>query len=710
MKRIAIILGTLCSIIVFSQESKKNILDRIFKFPYKNEYKTDSTAGVAKFPLKDKEIPQVFNTLSERFIIDQRAIRSQTLFQNSTGVARLWQSTGRPGDGAEFYTIRGFAVQPRLVNGMPYMNNVNIDPSNIEGVEILKGPSAMLFGSNVSSFGGLMSISTKKPFETFKGEIGAMMGSNQLNRYTVDVNSPVNKKVQARLITVYHNENTFQDAGFNRHFLIAPSVKVKANDRLSVLVNAEFTNNTAANAPMFFLDRTSALSFSSLDLFEKNYNKSFTNNTLTVRNPAFSLQSQAVYKVNSNWNSQTLISTSFVKTYGYYQYLTDLADGNRFTRMISKANGNTNAISLQQNFLGDFVFKSFRNRVVLGLDYFTNRVSNKGTAWVSNGIVSLSNGTDTGNLSPEDTDRLLQGVAQNSSSARVNNLGLYARDVIYFLPNLSATLGFRLDHFNGVPLNGIDKEKSQLAFSPNIGVVYTPIKDKVTVFANYMNGFNNMGPARVSNADGSSPSLKTFTPEKANQFEIGSRASFYQDMLSVTASFYYIRVFDRIMTDPSNLNNRIQGGQVSSKGLELTVLATPLPRLSLLAGYSHNDAEVIKDTAVSGFLGRRPEEAGPQNLFNFWGHYTLDSGKWKGLSLGLGGNYAGEHKTLNRGNTGTFTLPSYFVFNSVISYTVNKYMLTLRIDNLTNQKYFTGWTTISPQNTRALALGFNLKF
>jgi iron complex outermembrane receptor protein len=83
---------------------------------------------------------------------------------------------------------------------------------------------------------------------------------------------------------------------------------------------------------------------------------------------------------------------------------------------------------------------------------------------------------------------------------------------------------------------------------------------------------------------------------------------------------------------------------------------------------------------------------------NFWANYKISSGVLKGLGFGVGANYASENKTLNRSNIGTFTLPSYTVFNAVISYTTNKYNLNLKFDNFTNEKYFTGWSTVTPQN------------
>ena len=80
----------------------------------------------------------------------------------------------------------------------------------------------------------------------------------------------------------------------------------------------------------------------------------------------------------------------------------------------------------------------------------------------------------------------------------------------------------------------------------------------------------------------------------------------------------------------------------------------------------------------------------------------------KGLGFGVGANYASEHKTLNRSNIGTFTLPSYLVFNSVISYTANKYNINLKFDNFTNEKYFSGMKLKEKMSVLSLGTSKNI--
>ncbi|MDZ7607409.1 MAG: hypothetical protein U5K79_17895 [Cyclobacteriaceae bacterium] len=156
--------------------------------------------------------------------------------------------------------------------------------------------------------------------------------------------------------------------------------------------------------------------------------------------------------------------------------------------------------------------------------------------------------------------------------------------------------------------------------------------------------------------------------------------------------------------------NSTQGGEVESKGFEFSLIANPVAGLNIIAGYSNNHTEVTKDNPGDGYVGLRPEEAGPEQLINFWATYTMEGGSLKGLGIGFGGNSASEHKTLNRDNTGTFVLPAYTVINATLSYTGNQYGIILKANNLTNQKYYSGWSTVTPQNLRNISLSLSYRF
>nr|WP_315162080.1 TonB-dependent siderophore receptor [uncultured Flavobacterium sp.] len=703
----------LIGITVSAQEKKEQekdslkTLKEVIVNTNKYKYKREKSTTVSKMPLNNIENPQVYNTVTSELLKEQVVTNFNDALKNATGITRLWESTGRGGDGAEYFSMRGFAVQPTMINGLPGINNGSIDPANVDNIEVIKGPSGTLFGSSLISYGGLINTVTKKPYSTFGGEISYISGSYGLDRITADVNIPLNSDVAVRINTAYQKENSFQDAGFGKSFFFAPSLSYKVNDKLSFLINTEFTNRNSANAPMIFLSRYSPLSFNSIELFERNYKKSFTSNELSISNPTYSLQAQMFYKLSDQWTSQTVLSRSNSKTSGYYSYLFDASNGNDFSRYISKRNGETLATDIQQNFIGDFKIGSLRNRLVAGIDYYKSNIINGSTGWLGNGTVSLIDGSDTGDLTQAGVDNLLVGSFEGNSTAETEVISAYASNVLNITDKLSAMASLRIDNFKSKTAT---EENSQAAVSPKFGLVYMLIKDKVSVFSNYMNGFVNVTPREVSEVDGSNPRMESFDPEQANQYEFGLKTNLYKDIISASISYYNIDVKNRIMTDPNNINNSIQGGEVNSKGIEVSFTANPVKGFNIIAGFSNNNSEVTKDNPGDGYLGQRPEEAGPETLVNFWANYTLTSGKLKGFGIGFGGNYASEYKTLNRANIGTFELPSYTVLNSALSYTSDKFNIALKLNNALNEKYYSGWSTVTPQRLRSVTAGLTYKF
>ncbi|HLN96802.1 MAG TPA: TonB-dependent receptor, partial [Flavobacterium sp.] len=252
----------------------------------------------------------------------------------------------------------------------------------------------------------------------------------------------------------------------------------------------------------------------------------------------------------------------------------------------------------------------------------------------------------------------------------------------------------------------------QTAWSPKFGVVYQPIQDKIALFANYLNGFSNVAPA--SDIVGGTTIPRTFNPEHAEQFEFGTKVNFFNDRVTGSISYYNIDVRDMVYTIyadnatpfPDQIN--VQNGRQRSKGIEVSVTANPIDGLNIIAGYSYNDSKLIEGDP--DFQGKRPESAGPQNLANLWASYRFGAGALKGFGLGFGGNYASENKIMNRNLAGTFRLPEYTVLNASAFYDLEAFRFTVKVDNLTQEAYYKGWSTISPQRPRVFSAGMTYNF
>ena len=707
-----------------------------------NKFTRNTSVSVAKMPLKKIENPQVYNNITAELLQEQVITNFDDAIKNASGLTKLWESTGRGNDGAGYFSLRGFPVQPTLVNGLPALTNGSPDPANMENIEVIKGPSGTLYGSSLVSYGGLINITTKKPYDYFGGNISYTLGSFGLNRVTADVNTPLDETgdVALRINTAYHTENSFQDAGFNKSLFVAPSLSYKVNDKLSFFVNTEFYDSESTNPLMLFVDRGAPLTATNLEELGYNNENSYTSNDLTVENPTFSLQAQMNYELSDQWTSQTAVSTGSAKALGNYSYLyettrfkqdreevpgevTNLDEGLIFTRYISNQNSTTLSTDIQQNFIGDFEIAGMRNRTVVGLDYFNRRVIDNNTGYIKNGDVYIGNASlqnvnesvfgiyepsnyitnnDSGILSKEATAGLLENVNRNNNIAEEDIYSAYISNVLNFTPQLALMTSLRLDQFE-------TETNSQTALSPKFGVVYQPILDKVALFANYMDGFSNVGPRQVDNLETGETRTLVFDPERAKQFEVGTKFNLLNNHLSATLSYYDIQVSNIVMQDAENPFNLVQDGEQYSRGFEASLTASPFEGLNLIAGFSHNDSELTESDQVD-FLGRRPESAGPETLANFWASYRFTQGNLEGFGLGFGGNYASENMIFNRQTAGVFTLPSYTILNASLFYNVDKFGINLKLNNLTNEEYYTGWSTINPQRPRNFAASLTYNF
>ncbi|MEL0456794.1 TonB-dependent receptor [Flavobacteriaceae bacterium SZ-1-7] len=680
-----------------------------------NKFSRKKTAYVSKLPLKDIENTQVYSTITNELLQSQVVTNFDDALKNAVGVENLWTSTGRGGDGAGYYALRGFSVQPKLVNGLPGLTNGTINPANIERIEVVKGPSATLFGNAVTSYGGLINVVTKKPYVGSGGQLSFTSGSYGFNQITGDFNTALNKEkdIYFRLNTSYSKGESFQDAGFNKSFFIAPSLSYKVNNRLSLSFYGEITQAEQTNPTFLFLNRSAPSVASNLEDLGYHNKLSFTSNDLSLQNPTQNYRVEMDYKLSDAWQSQTLLSKSSTSTKGYYTYLYDFGGNavNTFSRYLNKQNANTQTTDIQQNFTGNFNVFGLRNRIVIGIDYFNASQINNSTGYVYYGSVTADGTEEEGYpLSTSGVDAALSSAGVTNAKSEYTIYSAYASDVLNITKSLSAMVGLRLDRFdNDGSITTTSDDYAQTAFSPKFGLLFQPILNQLSVFGNYQNGFTNVAPQLVGNPDDGPQTLKTFNPEQANQIEFGIKTNLFHNRLNATVSYYDIKVKDKLMTDPNSPFNKIQGGEVTSKGFEVEVNANPINGLNIRAGFSNNESEVTETDNVN-ILNTRPLEAGPENLYNFWATYAFQKGDLEGFGLGFGANGASKRFAINYASTGEFILPSYTIANASIFYESDKYRIALKLNNAFNKEYYKGWSTINPQAPRTVLANFTYKF
>ncbi|ASU35587.1 TonB-dependent receptor [Mucilaginibacter xinganensis] len=696
-----------------------------------NRFTRKISTDVGKIPLSNLENAQSYATITNELLKEQQLYTVDDALRNAPGVQKMWDATGRAGDGGGYFTLRGFPTQTRLRDGVAGLVTSSIDAVNIDKIEVIKGPSATLFGSALTSFGGLVNRVTKKPYDTLGIEIGQAAGNYDLSRTSLDLNTPLSKdkNVLFRLNSAYNYEGSFQNYGKSRSFAAAPSLSVKVSEKLSFLAQAELFYGRSSAKPFFFFYSTpSQMGISKVSQLNINYNQAYSNDNVTQYSRSANYFAQANYKFSDKLTSQTLFtsSNSFSNGASPYYYLVtdavansfgapDIAGDNNYILRYDQSTRNSklNTTEIQENLNGDFNIGALRNRFVLGLDL---QHVNSNQVFFGNfyGVAPINSSTfDYGAFNKQLVDATNAANPLTAANTytyiyKTDTYSAYVSDVLNITDQLIASAGGRLDHYENKGTYNFDHVQqtrpfNQTAFSPKFGLIYQPVKDQLSFFANYQNGFVNPGVFTNGNNEPVVAKL-----QNANQVEGGFKLALFNGKLNGTISYYRINLTNTLRAIPNSpVYGQVQDGTQTSKGFETEIIANPFSGINIVAGFSYNDSKYTR--ADSDVIGRRPNTAGSPYLANLYISYRLPQNVVKGLGVGIGGNYASDNKIINSNSQGTFSLPSYTLFNGSLFFDRSKYRLGLSANNITNKHYYTGYTTVNPQKLRQFVLSASYK-
>lgn len=683
-----------------------------------NKFSRKQSAYVSKMPLKNIENSQVYNTVTSQLLVSQSVNTFEDALINAAGISKLWSSTGRSGDGAGYYSSRGFAVQPQLVNGVAGITNGFINPSNVERVEVIKGPSGTLFGSSVTSYGGLINVITKKPYNSTGGSITVAGGSNDFAKLIADVNISDTEKLSLRFNTGFQKDNGFQDAGFKKSVFIAPSLTYKVNNNVAVNFSYEASGNEQTNETFLFLNRFGPLAFNSIEELGYDSNLSLTSEDVTINNITQNYRGEIAWKIADNWSSQTLVAGGLAKSEGYYTYLWNFADwtdptaplGTEYFSLYAQdTHARTKTLNLQQNFTGNFKLGSLENKLLVGFDYLDSKTIDKSSNWGYLHSINVDGDLIFGEpeINAPNLSAALSGLGNLDSDVQQNIFGAYISDVINITPALSVMASVRFDRFDyqGDQNTDVDDETeyTQNTLSPKFGVVFQPILNKFSVFANYQNGFSYLNPQFLTDFSTGETFLQSYDVEQANQIEFGVKTNLFNNKLETTLSYYNINVDNKYY-----FFTQTQDLAINSQGIELELNANPIQNLNIHGGFSYNDSEITDSPSATQLIGNRYGESGPDITYNFWADYKFV----KNFGFGAGFNGASEYDTMvdYKAITGSFYIPAYTVFNASVYYETNKFRIAVKGNNLTDKEYYSGWSTVTPQRNRQILATLNYKF
>lgn len=720
-------IALLISAIGFSQETKYDFKEELYAdndtvrnkkgeilqevIVTSNQQKSPVTVG--KAGIKPMDLPQATAIISQSTFQNQQINSISDLLKNVNGVYIM----GTTGGYQEEIASRGSALSSSntFKNGIRYFNGMKTEMSGIEKAEFLKGNAAILFG-NVSP-GGVLNLVTKKPKFDFGGEVGFKFGSFNTIKPTFDVYNALNKKktMAFRINGNFEKATSFRKEVNSESFYFNPSFLVKFSSKTQLLFEGDFLKDS--RTPDFGAgiinyeiveiprDRFLGVSWGHFDAKQ-------TSVTATLN-----------HELSSKWN------LSFVNGLRYYD--TDLFSNARpnasggtvqangdWTRSLQRSKVNDNYFVQQLDIKGTFNTGKIGHQFLVGVD--SEIYKTKTTAYKNFSNYDTINIFEDYNPAAEP---IVPTMALNTlTTVPVNRVGIYTQDLISFNKYIKLLAGVRYSYqdtessvltynADGTTTAGATTNNYDDAFSPRVGLVIQPTENH-SIFGSYSNSFQtNTG----TDIDG-----KALEPSIIDQYEIGIKNKFFDERLFANLTVYQITNSNlaQISLENGNTNANIKelAGETRSQGVEIDLVANPLKGLSIMAGYSFNETKYTKSNT---YIVGSELKYNPKNTANFNVNYKVESGKLKGLNLGLINTYFGQRYA---GRSTRITVPNdvyklvpledYIQVDATLSYSYKKWSVHTKLSNIFNELNYNihDDNSLNPITPRNYSVSLNYKF
>ncbi|MHA4867590.1 TonB-dependent receptor [Duganella sp. PWIR1] len=651
-----------------------------------NNYVARSSGGATKIDMDLKDVPQTVNVIPAAVIKDLHATSLQDVLKTVPGVGL---STG---DGQRDQVfIRGFtAIGDQFVDGFRDDALYFRDLSNIERLEVIKGPAAVLYGRGSS--GGLVNRVTKKPGADVN-DLSVSLSDHSGRRGEIDFGR-AGETVAWRLTGAREKADSYRSQQFLDRSALAPSVALRFSSDTKLLLQADYLEDRrltdfgipSYNGRPVFVDP--ATYYGAANAATADYSQSRVASsaaTLTHRfSPGLSLRNGFRYYDYTLDRNNTNISGNINEVAG------TMSLGH--AKLGRKEHGWSNQTELTQKIATGNV----QHELLYGVEF-----GQQSKDAFSNAAIVVQ--TNMSIFNP-----VLPVVDPNKLGARTDTFGTYKNSAVYLQDALvlseewKALAGVRYDSFKQasrlVTAAGVttaNLARTDTAWSPRAGLVWQPTRQQ-SYYASWSRSFQPSGEnfaLAANNAD--------LAPEITRNAEVGGKYELWGGRANATVSLYRLERDNIKVTDP--LTNRIVPiGKQRSDGLELTFSADLGDGWKGIAGYAYTDATITESVAVDtsvNQVGKTVAAAIPiqgkratltaRNSGNLW--LTKELGY--GFKAGGGVNAVGQ-RFANAGNT--VALPGYVTADAMLAYQAGNYELQLNVNNIGDARYIVSGHGSSP--------------
>jgi len=669
-----------------------------------------ATATVGgKTPALIRDIPQTV-TVINRAVLDSQGATSLT--QALRNVPGITISAGEGGAIGDNINLRGFSARTDIyIDGFRDRGQYTRDTFAYDEIEVLKGPSSMLFGRG--STGGVINQVSKKPSLKERSEVTASVGTNDYYRTTLDLNRPLSETSAFRVAAFGQDTKSTRDVVENKDWGVAPSLRFGINTPTEVTLSALIQRNRDIPDYGFPIVTSSGVGTIRKPIdapankfygyLDDHFNQSVDIYSATIQHkftPNITLRNQTSYSRYNTEAQPSPLTSNSVQRIG--QPVSSISSNpatlnDPIANLLAPREDrdrvlNDKSLFNQTDLTAKLQSGTVLHTLTVGLEIGQEQNREDRYVWntsLNNRLINLGdpvNGTRQGT-------RLLG----HSSETTADTLAAYVNDQIDLTKQWKVVGGLRWDRYkvntdltkftvpSGFTADNVVQTdpKTDIMFSPRGGVLYQP-NDKLSYYASFGTSFNPT--AETVTQSTSVASNANLDPEKNRSLEVGAKMDLLEGDLTVNTALFQIEKTNARMRDGLG-SLQVLDGKVRVRGMELGVAGRITPAWQVFGGYTYLNGKIVNSPEIGTGVDAGISAEGktyqntPRHTVTLWSTYRLTP-EWE---VG-GGALSSSMRYLN--NYESAMVSGYTRFDATIAYLQKKYDVRLNLQNLTDKKYF----------------------
>ena len=688
------VLSSLATVAGAQQRNSSSEPERIDVFGHREApYRVEETTTATKTPTALIDIPQSITMITDGLIRDQSMQNMGDVVRYVPGV-QMAQGEGH----RDAPILRGnTSTADFFINGMRDDVQYYRDLYNVERVEVLKGPSGMIFGRGGS--GGIINRVQRQADGMPTREIALTAGSWNNERLTADFGNAVTDSVAYRITGLYEDSESYRDYGALTRKALNPTLSFRPSDSTTMVFGYErFEDDRVTDrgvpsqlplvgAPLetdpstFFGSPDQSPTWAEVDSLSATITHDFSDRIRLTNQTRFASYDKFYRNVYPGAYTAATEQVS-VSGYDHFTGRENLLNQTDVTFQID--GGAVTHTLLAGAELGQQETDNFRQT-----GYFP-AVGPTATT----DFVTLSNTIYTGPV------EFRQAATDADNHSVAKNGALYVQDQIELTDHWQVIVGLRYDRFevdlqNNRTATTLDSSDDLL--SPRAGVIYKP-RDNMSLYYSHTLSYVPRAGEQLASL---TPTNRALEPEEFTNDEIGLKWDL-SNMLATTVAVYSLDRTNVAITDPSNPTQQLLVDGQRVRGVELGLTGQLTDRWEMMAGYAYQDSELQTPGPTNGNeLGQVPEHS-----VSFWNRYDVSTK----IGLGIGLVYRSD---VFVATDNAVTLKGFTRIDAAAFYTLSDNMrLQINIENLLDEDYFASAhsnNNLMPGSPRAVRLGVDFR-